>query len=63
LGQGRTLGEDHEGHQGVEQQNWLIPGLLHLSISELQHDIFIKPSTRDLTMCELMKDAGGLGTT
>jgi hypothetical protein len=36
---------------------------LDLSISNSQHDIILKPLTRDLTMRELMKDAGGQGAT
>lgn len=36
---------------------------LDLSISNSQRDIILKPLTRDLTMRELMKDAGGQGAT
>jgi hypothetical protein len=36
---------------------------LDLAISDSQHDIILKASKRDLTMRELMKDAGGQGAT
>jgi hypothetical protein len=36
---------------------------LDLTISDSQHDIILKASKRDLTMRELMKDAGGQGAT
>jgi hypothetical protein len=36
---------------------------LDLAISDSQHDIILKASNRDLTMRELIKDAGGQGAT
>jgi hypothetical protein len=36
---------------------------LNLTISDSQHDVILKASNMDLTMRELMKDAGGQGAT
>ena len=36
---------------------------LDLAISDSQYNIILKASNRDLTMRELMKDAGGQGAT